>query len=159
MSLTHFSRTPIFTAVSIASLSNFYNEAVANRPSAAVRPSIWTSVAVNMSLITACVPSIKRLINDWKAGIVNAGITEPFELQNSIDTIRGGRGISVRNFRKSQHRSDEWPSSDRKASAYTKYAARAGDDQVRVGSDRDSETALTVGIVQTVDFRVDYHEN
>ncbi|KAK3702142.1 hypothetical protein LTR37_015117 [Vermiconidia calcicola] len=151
--------TPIFTSVSIASLSTFYDKAVADRPSAAVRPSIWTSIAVNMSLVTACVPSIKRLISDWKAGVVNAGIMEPFEIQNSIDTAASGQGISARNFRKSQRRAHDWRSSDRKESVYLKYAARAGDNEGRVGSDRDSETRLTDGILQTVDFRVDYNAN
>ena len=109
-----------------------------------------------MSLITACVPSIKRLIMDWAAGIVNAGVMEAFEVQNS--TVKSGKSSNSRNFRRSQNRDHDWSNSDRKGSGFFKYAAKEEDDQVRVGSDRDSETRLTDGITQTVDYRVDYND-
>ena len=149
--------TPIFAAVSIASLSPFYAAAVPDRPFKAVNPSIWTSVAVNMSLMTACVPSIKRLITDWAAGVVNAGVMEPFAIQKSGGTAGSyPRGINSQNFEGSQPSPHGWSRSDRKEAAYSKYVVRRGDNQVRVGSDRDSETRLTDGIMQTIDYRVEY---
>ena len=138
-------RTPMLTSVSLASLSTFYGADIADRPFKAVIPCIWTSLAVNMSLITACVPSIRRLITDWAAGIMNAGVMEPYELQNSTNTARSGRSLNARIFRRSHPHAHVWPSSSRKESGYPKYANREVDD-VRVGSDRNSEMRLTDGI-------------
>ena len=151
-------RTPIFTSVSIASLSTFYSATVADRPSEAVRPCIWTSLAVNMSLITACVPSIRRMMQQWAAGIANAGVMEPYQIQNSAEAARSGRTIGTRKSGRSQGRAQNWRSSSYKESRFFKYSARETENEVRVGSDRDSERRLTDGIQHTIDISVDYND-
>jgi len=75
--------TPIFTAASISVLPSFYNAAVLDRPSHAISLSVWTTVALNLSIMTACVPFIKRFLADWATGMSAATISDPFELEHS----------------------------------------------------------------------------
>lgn len=75
--------TPVATVVSIVSLSKYYNARLADRSFAAITPSIWTSLALSFSIITACIPSIKRFLTDWAAGISRAAVIDTFELQHT----------------------------------------------------------------------------
>jgi len=82
--------TPIITLISILSLSDYYNAPLRDRPFAAVTPSIWTTVALNLSIITACIPSIKRFLADWAAGLSKAEINDAFELEHSAGKSHSG---------------------------------------------------------------------
>ena len=83
------SSTPILTAISMVSLTDFYNSEPDERPWHAVPPALWTSAALNLSIITTCIPSIKRFLADWAAGLSTTQITEPMELGHS-----GGKATS-----------------------------------------------------------------
>ena len=76
-------RTPCMTAASIVAFDDFYHSTPQDRTWFAVTPSAWTSVAMNVSIVTACIPSIKRFLADWASGLSNVAISEPFELQHS----------------------------------------------------------------------------
>lgn len=150
-------RTPVFTAYAIASLDDFYGATVAGRPNKLVAPSIWNSVAVNVSLITACLPSIKRFLTDWAAGIANAGMVEPYELQSSVDRSKIGQSYGNRSFARFQTRSNDMMKSDRAAGvSYSDYASRRKDDQDRGADDGDSKKGLTDGIMKTIDYHIEY---
>ncbi|KAJ9606421.1 hypothetical protein H2200_009382 [Cladophialophora chaetospira] len=82
--------TPIFTGVSIAAYDDFYNSSPQDRTWHAVIPSVWTSCALNLSIVTACIPSIKRFLADWAAGLSAITISEPFELEHSAGKTGGG---------------------------------------------------------------------
>ncbi|KAK3699701.1 hypothetical protein LTR37_016306 [Vermiconidia calcicola] len=149
--------TPVFTAYAIASLDDFYGATVAGRPNKLVAPSIWNSVAVNVSLITACLPSIKRFLTDWAAGIANAGMVEPYELQSSVDRSKIGQSYGNRSFARFQTRSNDMMKSDRAAGvSYSDYASREKDDQDRGADDGDSKKGLTDGIMKTIDYHIEY---
>ena len=83
----------MFTAVSIVSYDDFYHSTPQDRPWHAVIPSAWTSCALNLSLVTACIPSIKRFLADWAAGLSAITISEPFELEHSAG--KSGLGSSA----------------------------------------------------------------
>ncbi|KIX04957.1 uncharacterized protein Z518_05829 [Rhinocladiella mackenziei CBS 650.93] len=91
--------TPILTAITILSLDDFYHSTPQDRPWNAITPAIWTSVALNVSIVTACIPSIKRFLADWAAGLSGVVISEPFELEHSAGktnpsgTYIGGSGM------------------------------------------------------------------
>ena len=76
----------------LACLSGFYDATITDRHYEAVIPSIWTSIALNMSIITACLPSIKHFLADWAAGVLNAAISEPVEQQLSTGRSKNGYG-------------------------------------------------------------------
>lgn len=38
---------------------------------------------MNVSIVTACIPSIKRFLADWASGLSGVIISEPFELEHS----------------------------------------------------------------------------
>lgn len=148
--------TPIFAAVTLAKLNDFYSSPTSSRPFEAVGPSIWTSVLINVSLITACLPSIKRWLTDWAAGVGNAGIMEPFEIQASSgnQNSRSGEPSGFRSFVRSRNRTNNMSSK----SQQMPYEDNAHDQDLRQ-DDGDSKKGLTDGILQTVDYRVDYDSN
>ncbi|KEF54873.1 uncharacterized protein A1O9_09316 [Exophiala aquamarina CBS 119918] len=81
--------TPCMTAASIVALDDFYHSAPQDRTWFAITPSVWTSVAMNVSIVTACIPSIKRFLADWASGLSNVAISEPFELEHSAGKSGG----------------------------------------------------------------------
>lgn len=62
-------------------LADFYNTTTADMPYRAVVPSIWTSVATNMSLITACLPAIKVFVELGAGGVSHDIISDRIALQ------------------------------------------------------------------------------
>jgi len=146
--------TPAFTAVTLARLNGFYDTPTADRPFAVVIPSIWTTVALNASLITATLPSIKRFLTDWAAGVANAGLVAPFELQESTGQSYGARSIS-----RSRHRFNNLakgnPGNISNVS-YSGYVRSGRNDQGPVIDDGDSKKGLTDGIMQTTDYHIEF---
>lgn len=149
--------TPIFAAVTLAKLSEFYDTPTSSRPYHAVGPSIWTSVLINVSLITACLPSIKRWLTDWAAGVGNAGIMEPYEIQASSGNhnSRSDEPSGFRSFVRSRNRGTNNMSSKGRQ---TPYEDNPHEQDLRQ-DDGDSKKGLTDGILQTMDYRVDYDLN
>ncbi|KAK0305592.1 hypothetical protein LTR01_006739 [Friedmanniomyces endolithicus] len=153
--------TPVLTAISLVKLGNFYNATLEDRPFEAVVPSIWTSLALNVSIITACLPSIKRFLTDWAVGVANAGIAETYELQNSSRSYGNGQPPTVRSYTSphSRRRSEDRSQAVYDGGATHEYRARRRrDDHSRVDNDAESERGLTDGILQTIDYRVEFEE-
>ncbi|KAK0325893.1 hypothetical protein LTR82_003432 [Friedmanniomyces endolithicus] len=153
--------TPVLTAISLVKLGNFYNATLEDRPFEAVVPSIWTSLAPNVSIITACLPSIKRFLTDWAVGVANAGIAETYELQNSSRSYGNGQPPTVRSYTSphSRRRSEDRSQAVYDGGATHEYRTRRrGDDHSRVENDAESERGLTDGILQTIDYRVEFEE-
>lgn len=67
----------------MVALDDFYHSTPQDRTWFAITPSAWTSVAMNVSIVTACIPSIKRFLADWASGLSGVTISEPFELEHS----------------------------------------------------------------------------
>ncbi|KAK5124841.1 hypothetical protein LTR08_005518 [Meristemomyces frigidus] len=151
--------TPMLTAISLAMLGRFYDATLEDRPFEAVRPSIWTSFALNVSIITACLLSIKHFLTDWAAGVANAGIAETYELQNSSHGYGDGQPSTVRSFNSphSRRRSEDRVKAVRDGGPTYEYRARRRrDNHNRVDNDTESERGLTDGILQTVDYHIEF---
>jgi hypothetical protein len=123
-----------------------------------VNSTIWTCLTLNASLLTACLPSIKRLLVSWAAGVHNNGIREAYDIQNSSNMMGSGQvsnnprsfqrsNQSALNRSRSKHEIDE--------AAYTHYTEERNSDGAR-GDDSESKKGLTDGIMQTIDYRVEY---
>lgn len=46
-------------------------------------PVIWTQIMLGVSIITACIPSIKRFLADVQSGLMGATISEQYEMTHS----------------------------------------------------------------------------
>lgn len=161
--------TPILAGISIATLSDFYNASNEDRPFQAVTPAIWTSVALGLSIITACIPCIKRFLADWASGLSHAMINESFEMEHTASGSRtrnqeyasgsGWHGSLVSKLRMSRLGGAE---------VSNKSFGRTQDSERGVHPERakghsedtsDSVKGLVDGvIIKTTDWRVDYED-
>ena len=153
------SSTPVFTAMSLVSLLSYYDQPTSRRPFAAATPSIYTSVLINVSLISACLPSIKRFLTDWAAGVTNAPM-EAFELANFSTDPTYGNGSGLRSFVRSQVRGKLTSRQDRTQELSHMQSRDEREYHAREG-DTESKRGLTAsdGILQTLDYRVEYEED
>lgn len=53
----------------------------------AVTPAIWQQIALNLSMMTACIPSLKSILDSLLGDTAGAAIRAPYELRGDI----GGR--------------------------------------------------------------------
>lgn len=118
-------------------------------------------MAVNTSLITACLPALKRFFMDWAAGIGNELVGGTFELQySSGKATRSGQASGLRSFGRSVTRSHTTsrarPGQD---ATYSTYVHGGRGERERTTDDGDSKKGLTDGILQTVDYQIEFDEN
>ncbi|OCT54487.1 hypothetical protein CLCR_00856 [Cladophialophora carrionii] len=171
--------TPVFTAVSIVAYDNFYHSNPQDRPWHAVVPSVWTSCALNLSIVTACIPSIKRFLADWAAGLSAITISEPFELEHSSgktgvgnsNTYAMGSGMGSKLATKlglsstskaeitSTVRSRHDPDDDEVLRDNTARNRSRGAGNRQPDSTSDSVKGLTDGVIMhSIDYRVEYED-
>lgn len=130
--------TPIFTALSLAAQRDFYNTPTVDRPFQAAKVSLWTSIAAGTSLITACIPSIRRFVMDWAAGVSNTIIGEGEIALSSLDRTKDSHTRGSRTGR----------------SASRMWSPR-GKQEVGIEDDNEgSRKRLTNQITQTTDIIV-----
>jgi hypothetical protein len=177
--LTGISSTPIFTAVSIVAYDDFYHSTPQDRPWHAVVPSVWTSCALNLSIVTACIPSIKRFLADWAAGLSAITISEPFELEHSSGktglgdsgTYALGSGMGSKIATKlglsstskaeitSTARSRSDPDDDEVLRDNTARNRSRGTGGRQPDNTSDSVKGLTDGVIMhSIDYRVEYED-
>ncbi|KAK2810927.1 hypothetical protein FQN50_002518 [Emmonsiellopsis sp. PD_5] len=79
---------PIFTIVALATQTPYFDATPPDNTWLAVKPTIWAQATICLSLITTCLPSLKRVMADFQTGLMAGTVTEYFEF-----SISGG-GIS-----------------------------------------------------------------
>jgi hypothetical protein len=129
-----------------------------------------------MSIITACIPSIKRFLADWAAGLSAVTISEPFELEHSSgkhglnsQTYALGSGMGSKIATKlglsssnktevtSTVRSRNDPNGDEDILRSNTAKNRSGGNQQDNTS--DSVKGLTDGVIMhSIDYRVEYED-
>ena len=150
-----------------------------HRPWHAVLPSVWTSCALNLSIVTACIPSIKRFLADWAAGLSAITISEPFELEHSAGKtgLGGSGGYAIGSGMGSKIATRLGLSSTSKAEITSTIRSRndrEDDDNLRENNARnrsrnasgrkpdgtsESVKGLTDGfIMHSIDYRVEYED-
>ena len=170
--LTTFHSTIVPSIISIVALSDYYDAPLEDRPFKAITPSIWTTVWLSLSIITACIPSIKQFLADWAAGISRAAIGEGLDAEHF--TGRAGSRQNT-NFESSQ-RSGQLATklglnrSGRAAVTSTSHIGGTRDDdgtqmQSQRGQHNRSDDAsesvrgLTDGsIMQTTEYAIEYED-
>ncbi|KAI1920781.1 hypothetical protein LOZ65_003917 [Ophidiomyces ophidiicola] len=73
----------VCTAISLARYSPFFHSSPIDQPWQAVDPLIWTQAVLGVSIITACVPGLKRVLADLRTGFMAGAVTELYELSVS----------------------------------------------------------------------------
>ncbi|KAK5133798.1 hypothetical protein LTR08_007227 [Meristemomyces frigidus] len=87
---------PPFTICALVTYRAYYYSQPQDRTWHAVAPVIWTQVMLSMSIITSCIPSIKRFFIDVQSGLMGVTISEVYELTHS-----GGKATQLQNTSKS----------------------------------------------------------
>lgn len=62
----------------------------------AVTPSIWMQVTLSLSILTACIPSLKSLLDTLMASVAGAAMQGPFELTELSGTSKTKTSIIAR---------------------------------------------------------------
>ena len=164
--------TIIPCTASLVALSDYYDAPLEDRPIKAITPSIWTSVWLALSIITACIPSIKQFLADWAAGLARAAIGEDLDAEH--DTVRSRSGNNTKNF--SSQRSGTFASKlglSRSGRGAVTSTGRSGGtidhDDIRIQNPRaqhnrsddtsESMKGLTDGVIMhTQDYAVEYED-
>lgn len=69
----------IATILNLATLTQYFDSYLPDQTWYAVSPTIWSQVMLNLSIITACLPSLKRVLTDLQSGLAASSIPEGFE--------------------------------------------------------------------------------
>jgi hypothetical protein len=137
---------------------------------------------LNLSIVTACIPSIKRFLADWAAGLSAVTISEPFELEHSAGkTAVGGSGayamgsgmgskiatkLGLSSTSKAEITStlrsrDDRDDTDalRSNTGRNRSRAAGGRQPAQVDNTSDSVKGLTDGVIMhSIDYRVEYED-
>ncbi|KAL9530765.1 hypothetical protein SMMN14_05558 [Sphaerulina musiva] len=151
---------PVFIAINLAYQARFYDKPTPDRTFAAVMPSVWTSIALHVSLITACLPALKRFLLDFGAGVANGLMGEAFELQQGHMTKQSQGQSSMRDSRPPHGARPHLfsrSSRSRVESNTRRSDGKSGGTADRTSGElRASAEGSTDGILQTRDYQVRY---
>ncbi|KAK2786925.1 hypothetical protein FQN53_005871 [Emmonsiellopsis sp. PD_33] len=74
---------PIFTTVTLSTQNPYFDTTPPDNTWLAVKPTIWAQATICLSLITTCLPSLKRVMADFQTGLMAGTVTEYFEFSIS----------------------------------------------------------------------------
>jgi len=142
-------------------------------------PTIWSQIALNLSIITACIPGLKRVIDAWRSDAAAISIAPPYDLAvsqnrystwldkpiNSLKSWINGRshhkGEEGRQRREHQSPSielEETQLEQRRPRAETMSSRVTGDSVARIGTAEwsGSTTRLTASVTaeEWAEYRV-----
>ncbi|PGH09749.1 hypothetical protein GX51_00429 [Blastomyces parvus] len=74
---------PIFTIFCLTSQNRYFDAKPLDKTWYAVHPTIWAQATLSISIITSCIPSLKRVLADLQTGLMAGRVTEFLELSIS----------------------------------------------------------------------------
>jgi len=175
---------PMFIIPQLVTLQNYHLD---DPTWTAVAPTIWTQLVLNLSILTACIPSLKAALDMFRSG--TSLFTVPAQYDSHIETSSNGlrsrlaEAISSRFALTSRRRSgsrgrsqvnttttslssgNEWPPKQMRAVSgqHTVEVSSAGRHQQSkmkgIPERSESQKSLTeTGILRTVDYEVEYED-
>lgn len=81
--LTHSIRTPACTTGALIAYEKYWHRRSRATTTDIIVPLLWSQGALHASIITACVPSIKRFFMSAQSGLMGVLITEQYELTHA----------------------------------------------------------------------------
>lgn len=91
--LTQSIRTPACTIGALVAYEKYWHRRPRNTTGDIVIPLLWSQSALHASIITACIPSIKRFFMSAQSGLMGVQITEQYELTHA--SKRDTRSIAL----------------------------------------------------------------
>ena len=165
---------PAFAIAGAVATAKYWNATPSDPTWHAVTSTLWSQAVINLSIITACIPCIKRFLADLSAGMMNVNISEPMELTMKNLSSSGGRDpTSTRNgggFLRSKlfsargrSQMDSHLSSHDHDAEKKHYSQAAGFAQAKQSTNKvcversESMKGLTDGVImQTIDYEVNF---
>lgn len=161
---------PAFTIAGAVAMSQYWTSTPADPTWHAVDGTLWTQAVINLSIITACIPCIKRFLADLSTGMMAVNIPEPLEMtmKNASSSVtspnttsrgtplRGSRLFSLSKNRSQTTRSRTSTSDDTEKPRRPQLVPPQG---MRTATIEKSESmdGLTEGVIMhTVDYEVNY---
>ncbi|KIX04255.1 uncharacterized protein Z518_07809 [Rhinocladiella mackenziei CBS 650.93] len=166
---------PIFVVFQLLTYRDFYESD--DRSWAMTAPAIWSQLVMNLSILTACIPSLKTVLDMFKSG--TSLFTVPAQYQSEMDNSSQGlrsrlataishRFASKRSANRSQndttHSSRDWPTKPMKAvsgqhSVQVSSAVRNQSNVKDIPERSESQRSLTENtIMRTVAYEVEYED-
>ncbi|WEW54734.1 hypothetical protein PRK78_000159 [Emydomyces testavorans] len=71
---------PISTVILLAKFTPFFDSQPIDQPFQAVQASVWTQIILSLSIVTACIPGLKRFLADLQTGLMAGAIPEFYEM-------------------------------------------------------------------------------
>ena len=81
--LTHSIRTPACTIGALIAYKKYWHRRSRDTTTDIIVPLLWSQGALHASIITACIPSIKRFFMSAQSGLMGVQITEQYELTHA----------------------------------------------------------------------------
>lgn len=162
---------PAFAIVGAVAMSHYWGSSPPDPTWHAVNATLWTQAILNLSIITACIPCIKRFLADLSTGMMTVNIPEPLELtmKNPSSSITSpdttGRGTPFRGSKLFSSRSRSQINKSRTSTSIETEKSRrpqlVPSQSTRTTTIEKSESmdGLTDGVIMhTVDYEVNYEQ-
>lgn len=81
---------PAFSIVGAVAMAEYWQASPSDPTWYALKPTLWTQAVISLSIITACIPCIKRFLADLSSGMMTVNISEPMELTMKNNSSSGG---------------------------------------------------------------------
>ncbi|RGP77274.1 integral membrane [Fusarium longipes] len=131
----------------------------------AVSSMIWGQIALGLSVLTVCIPSLKGLIDSLLGSTAVAALNTPYELKSSAN----GTGLEMTALSDSKsRRASKYGSglgSDRRKSSKVRHSHQptwrhdiTSEVRTEIASGSDSVRNLTEGVMVNTDFEVSYDD-
>lgn len=161
---------PGFAIAAAVTSSGYWSASQLDPTWHAVQSSLWTQAVINLSIITACIPCIKRFLADLSTGMMTVNISEPLEMTmktastsvttpDSTTAEKSRLGSRLFSFSRNRSRASKSHTSisiDLEKHHQPKLTPSQNTRTAKIGKS-ESMDALTEGvIVQTIDYEVNY---
>lgn len=160
---------PAFAIAAAVAMSKYWITSRSDPTWHNVEGALWTQAVINLSIITACIPCIKRFLADLSTGMMTVNISEPLEMTmknisssgGSPGTTTGGTGrvrsrlFSISRTRSQTHKSTPSTTIDEEkphlVPSHNRRTATIGKSE--------SMDGLTDGVIMhTIDYEVNYEQ-
>lgn len=165
---------PAFSIAGIVAMHSFYNATPRDPTWHAVGSTIWVQSVISLSIITACIPCIKRFLADLSAGMIVVNVsehaeftmknlsssrekTQPEEGNEMSGGLFGSRLFSRRSQNRSNLDSQRTMNDEEKNNGKSPEFRPTRTHNKSLVERSESMKGLTDGvIVQTIDYQVNY---
>ncbi|KAK2741143.1 hypothetical protein FQN57_005745 [Myotisia sp. PD_48] len=80
---------PVCSTLAIITSHSYYHSELIDKPWFSVTPIVWTQAMLCLSIVSTCIPSLKRVLAALQTGLMSGMITECYELSVSGGNLTG----------------------------------------------------------------------